>query len=275
MELSSHPGKGIVDMDEFIGTNCGVHFAGIGPKEGSACMIREGKNLCSITNGVPFRCYNQIVNGYPVVWDDSDKQAKQNGEWLIRDDDKIAPVQAPHLCLGTSPQCLLHLVSRDSPNRLTFQNHAELKESQNQVFSKDRKGIPLILSSHQNCCILYRNIDPVVIDIQFIKVAVLFIGGPLESSVLARFSKNNELVLDGHGGFVLRAMYNILKEGNIVTATRDNCDQPRPGQPYQVNDDGSISPIEAPHLVLGFPELKRITSGQSNEIQANTIKSTT
>mmetsp|Transcript_41956 Transcript_41956/g.98324 ORF Transcript_41956/g.98324 Transcript_41956/m.98324 type:complete len:423 (-) Transcript_41956:713-1981(-) len=278
LELSSHPGKGILSTCDFLGpqTNSRLckNFVGIGPKEGSVCVIREGNLLRWSKTNQTLRCFLQFISGSPLVWDDSEEQATQKGEWIIRDD-KIASLQAPHLCVGTTPQCHLHLVPRDSRNRLVFENHVELRESQNQIIPKDRKGIPLTLSSHPNCCIIYRSFDPIIdikshptIDIKSITVASLFIGGPLESSALARFSKNGELVLDEHGGLVMRTVFNILSEGIAVTGTRDNCDQPRLGQPFQVNDDGSISPVEAPHFVLGFPELFRTTVGLSNKTKA-------
>jgi len=260
LELSSHPHKGIAYLSTYLGaTNAlkklGIFFAGIGPKEGSACVIREGNLLQCVKNNDILRSYHKPVNGTAVLWNSADEHAKQNSGWIIRQDGKVSPEQAPHLCLGALPQCGLHLVSRDSQNRLTFEYHLELKESQNNLIPNDKKGIPLTLSSHPNCGVVYRSESP-TFEVHNFTVVHLCIGGPSESSALARFSKSKELVLDEHGGIVMFVVGGLLERGRGVIAKRYNCDQPRPGQPFQVNDDGSISPVDAPHIALGFPEIK-------------------
>mmetsp|Transcript_19249 Transcript_19249/g.43830 ORF Transcript_19249/g.43830 Transcript_19249/m.43830 type:complete len:92 (+) Transcript_19249:162-437(+) len=65
----------------------------------------------------------------------------------------------------------------------------------------------------------------------------------------------------------MRSVGNILENGNFVIATKDNCTHPRPGMSFQVNDDGSISPVEAPNLVLGFYDLSALSNDSSIQIK--------
>jgi len=93
-------------------------------------------------------------------------------------------------------------------------------------------------------------------NISLLSAAHLYLG-PVEDSLLVRFTENNEIFIENFGGLVFRSCRNSLERGNIVCATRDNCEHPRSGQKFQVNADGSISPTEAKHLALGFPEMGR------------------
>jgi len=277
LELSSHPGKGIARVEDFLKAQSeyinrkGLCFAAIGPKEGSLRVIRQGNSIRCTQSNCFFRIYHSIVDGAPLVWSSPEEKVEAKAEWIIRDDGKVSPVQATNLCLGTSPLCHLHLVEKDSSNQIIFENYLELKETQNHVHRSERKRIPLKLSSHPSCGIRYRVGTPNW-DIQFITIFPLFIGGgPEEKSIRARLSEKGEIILDETGKCVVRAVGNILEDGNAMIGTIDNSDQPRPGQPFQVNDNGSISPVEAPHLVLGFPQVGTVSNALSSEIKKKSI----
>uniref|UniRef100_A0A6U5HLF9 Uncharacterized protein n=1 Tax=Corethron hystrix TaxID=216773 RepID=A0A6U5HLF9_9STRA len=277
LELSSHPGKGIARVEDFLKAQSeyvnrkGLCFAAIGPKEGSLRVIRQGNSIRCTQSNCFFRIYHSIVDGAPLVWSSPEEKVEAKAEWIIRDDGKVSPVQATNLCLGTSPLSHLHLVEKDSPNQVNFENYLELKETQNQVYSSKWKRVPLKLSSHPNCGLRYRVGTPNW-DIQFITIFPLFIGGgPEEKSIRARLSEKGEIILDETGKCVVRAVGNILEDGNAMIGTIDNSDQPRPGQPFQVNDNGSISPVEAPHLVLGFPQVGTVSNALSSEIKKKSI----
>merc|ERR1711957_833162 len=247
LELSSHPGKGIVRIER-ITQFSGLPFVGMGPKELSVLAVKERNMLLCTNHREILRCFSSVAEGVPHVW--SSVKEKERGERIIRSDGKVSPVQNPHLCLAASPYTLFVLVSRHAANRAIFRNAAELKKSQEMTSSKNR--IPLTLMSHPNHGIV-EMVESSVCDVAFITVSVLYLG-PEKDSLSVKFTDHGEILFEIHGGLVLRVFQNILEAGNFLCATRDNCDCPRRGEQFQVNDDGSISLVEAPHLALGFSE---------------------
>uniref|UniRef100_A0A7S1B657 Uncharacterized protein n=2 Tax=Corethron hystrix TaxID=216773 RepID=A0A7S1B657_9STRA len=151
--------------------------------------------------------------------------------------------------MAMSPYTFCVFVHKDSANRLIFEKSAELKHSIGTGKSQNKKGVQLKFLSHPNYGLTPNKEFPVM-DLGPIKFMLLYIG-PAEEAVTARFSDNQELVLDDYGGMVFRGADNTLDNHNLVNATLDS----RPGQQFQVNDEGSISPVKAPHLVLGIPEV--------------------
>jgi len=258
LELSYPPNKGIVQINDFIGRNSfgdknGLIYSCLGPKEGSTRVVRQG-NLLHCVEGKGFlRFYLSDGDGAFICWSHSEEQKNEKSSWIIRNDGRISPLQNPKLCIAASPYPYLSLVAKDSPSCIIFKNHEDLRTSQDDNKKGKKKNISLELSSHPNLGIVTRPRKPMV-EIGFFSVVLLFIG-TAESSLFASFTKDQEIVFDAFDGFVLRCLGNILEEGTGLQATRDNCDRPRKGQQFQVNKNGSISPIEAPHLVLGFPEV--------------------
>eukprot|EP00587_Corethron_hystrix_P012178 CAMPEP_0113302862 /NCGR_PEP_ID=MMETSP0010_2-20120614/3513_1 /TAXON_ID=216773 ORGANISM="Corethron hystrix, Strain 308" /NCGR_SAMPLE_ID=MMETSP0010_2 /ASSEMBLY_ACC=CAM_ASM_000155 /LENGTH=181 /DNA_ID=CAMNT_0000156753 /DNA_START=640 /DNA_END=1182 /DNA_ORIENTATION=+ /assembly_acc=CAM_ASM_000155 len=112
------------------------------------------------------------------------------------------------------------------------------------------KYVPLTVSSHPNFGLGPLKEAPIM---RHNHISVMVINlGPFEDTLVARFSENKELVIDYNGGMVLRCRYNVLQKYNWLGFSKDDCEQPRLGQQFQVNKNGSISPIEAPHLSLGI-----------------------
>eukprot|EP00588_Corethron_pennatum_P020081 CAMPEP_0194321682 /NCGR_PEP_ID=MMETSP0171-20130528/17881_1 /TAXON_ID=218684 /ORGANISM="Corethron pennatum, Strain L29A3" /LENGTH=854 /DNA_ID=CAMNT_0039079677 /DNA_START=365 /DNA_END=2926 /DNA_ORIENTATION=+ len=255
LELSSHPDKGIVLMENFFATTSfthknNIHFAGIGPKEGSLTAVKEANYLrCTNSNRI-LRYYFSAKSGIPMTWSSDIEKSLKKSEWIIREDGKVSPCGAPHLCLASSPYTLLALVARGSPNQAIFENWVELEKSRHRR-GNNKKGILLKLKSHPNYGIVALSDSPVM-SITFISVLLLYFG-PAASSLSVRFTEHKELLIEDFGGLVFRPLYNLYEIGNFMSATKDNCDRPRLGGQWQVNKDGSISPVQAAHLALGFP----------------------
>mmetsp|Transcript_41910 Transcript_41910/g.98227 ORF Transcript_41910/g.98227 Transcript_41910/m.98227 type:complete len:924 (-) Transcript_41910:108-2879(-) len=266
LDLISHPGKGICRHSDFFGdqTQCwkkfGLSFTAVAPNEASVRVIRHGKYLQCAASDEILSFYGPANPGTTVVLS-SAGEGREKGEWILKKDGRISFTQAPHLCMAMSPTTFCVLVHKDSSNKLIFENSAELKKLIYNKNSENRKGVPLSFSSHPNFG-LTPNKEFSIMEVGPSKLMLLHIG-PAKEAVEARFSENQEIVLDDYGGMVFRANANILDNHNVVNATLDA----RPGQQFQVNDEGSISPVKAPHLVLGIPEV-----GFSNE-EANRIKS--
>jgi len=253
LELSSHPDRGILQKDNFLHkTSRKVNPAVIGPKEGAIYAVKEGNFLRCTGHDEILQSYHSIMPGMPIAFGTADEESKKKAEWIIRHDGKISPSKAPHLCLGSISYPMLILVERDSQNRVFFENSVELKDSQD-IKGEFQKGVSLKLKSSQNIGVVVSE-DVPVIDITFISVAFLYLG-PADDSLLVRFTENQEILLEKFNGFVFRAAFDSLESGNVVQASKDNCDHPRLGTKFQVNEDGSMSPSEALHLSLGFSEI--------------------
>lgn len=260
LELSSSPGKGLVRFDQFC---LGIPnfppksrniVAGIGPKEGFINATLKGNYLRCTQDGALLSTFNSVAPGSGTIWNYDFDQTKVKGEWIIREDGKISLVHAPNLCLGSCTNTFLGIVARNSLNRAIFKNSKRLKESQVMGGGKDKRAISLVLKSAVNCGIVASKEFP-RFDTAASRTLVPLFFGPTEETLSARFTENQEIFIVDFGGIVLRAGFDILRIGNFVQGTRDNCENPRLGTQFEINDDGSISPVKAPHLALGFPEI--------------------
>eukprot|EP00588_Corethron_pennatum_P034102 CAMPEP_0194349516 /NCGR_PEP_ID=MMETSP0171-20130528/107136_1 /TAXON_ID=218684 /ORGANISM="Corethron pennatum, Strain L29A3" /LENGTH=243 /DNA_ID=CAMNT_0039116977 /DNA_START=2141 /DNA_END=2872 /DNA_ORIENTATION=- len=187
---------------------------------------------------------------------------KPGTKFIINEDRSMSPKLCPTLCIGVSTYPMVLLVARDSPNRAIFKYSSELLREK----GAEGNNISLDLISHPNCA-LVPALDQHVMKSGCISYSYLGIG-PAENALKARFSKRNEIIFEIGGGLLMRAVSNSLAFGNFIICTKDEFLMARRGQQFMVNEEGSISPVEAPHLALGFQVPGKANTIVSDELIA-------
>ena len=157
-----------------------------------------------------------------------------------------APPRPPH----EPDACKLVLTTRAAPNQIVFEHASNL-----------RAGTPhvaLTLSSHPGCAVVVRVTSgphhvghPWMAD----ELGV----GPARSAAMATLDRSGFL-LSSHGtapGKVLDVSMWKYEPGNEVNFvgsqhTRRETFKAGGGRTFALNDDGTMSPAQAPHLVVGF-----------------------
>jgi len=265
LDLISHPGSAIVSLDFSAGKNVfstiGNGFLpGIGSKESAMHAFYEDECLHSVENKMVFEPFNTQEGAfmYLAVKD----MNKPGTKFIINEDRSMSPKLCPTLCIGVSTYPMVLLVARDSPNRAIFKYSSELLREK----GAEGNNISLDLISHPNCA-LVPALDQHVMKSGCISYSYLGIG-PAENALKARFSKRNEIIFEIGGGLLMRAVSNSLAFGNFIICTKDEFLMARRGQQFMVNEEGSISPVEAPHLALGFQVPGKANTIVSDELIA-------
>jgi len=285
LELESHEGKAICQSAEQHGGSTGCYFynACIGTIEGALLAKYDGERIeiverdgCvegtiihfpqivqnmqnrQLANETPVEGMPLIIYNYTLKPNKTARSKYNLGDissfTIDKEDGSISPKSAPHLVVGTG-KLPLNFVSRDSPCRLIFEN----LHRKNRLYGNDSCGLfPLgRVISHPGKSIICSHTMKVD------EIFTSFMGLGSEDEVGEGISlclRNGQLSLpNGLGLFYL------------------SCGSVRPGEqllacmPYdpkkrncvgmflelmglfemQVNDDGSLSPVNAPHFALG------------------------
>eukprot|EP00587_Corethron_hystrix_P016639 CAMPEP_0113313784 /NCGR_PEP_ID=MMETSP0010_2-20120614/10078_1 /TAXON_ID=216773 ORGANISM="Corethron hystrix, Strain 308" /NCGR_SAMPLE_ID=MMETSP0010_2 /ASSEMBLY_ACC=CAM_ASM_000155 /LENGTH=361 /DNA_ID=CAMNT_0000169883 /DNA_START=1422 /DNA_END=2503 /DNA_ORIENTATION=- /assembly_acc=CAM_ASM_000155 len=264
LELKSHPGYGIVRMDDkfnFTGNKImswDYIFLGVGLKESSLVVNYDGRSMQSLPSGhklavhagvlaesMPVAIMSEVQFHNPDNKETNEKSKKKlcAGSMLTVDQDgSIYPSMAPHLRLGIAEYPNLYLVDRGSPNRAVFRYFVHLQSMQkynSETQPNEAPGTKLELDSHPGMGIVgYKLIhNPIVNKGQLGALRL----GPAEEALSGRFNDENHLVFTGmYNGLAMTTGFaQNLKCGKMVYAS--TCDDSW-FYDFKVNVDGTISP---------------------------------
>eukprot|EP00588_Corethron_pennatum_P011457 CAMPEP_0194270880 /NCGR_PEP_ID=MMETSP0169-20130528/4788_1 /TAXON_ID=218684 /ORGANISM="Corethron pennatum, Strain L29A3" /LENGTH=1053 /DNA_ID=CAMNT_0039013083 /DNA_START=309 /DNA_END=3467 /DNA_ORIENTATION=+ len=279
LELISHPGHGIVPMtseSEYLSSWGSFCFLGISTSESSIQVQYDGDFITRVDDGTVMNVsagwlYEgmalAIVPG-PKNESERKKQLKMtNGSrrFIINHDGTISVANRPDLVLGISRNPNLYLVDRYSPNRAIFKNVEKIRQSSNDSKEiEDCDGIKLELKSHAPYTIMPINKDVLVNDIFQSSFRVLGLG-PSEDALQVIYRKN-KIIVRNHNNYFLSLHFPGHFAGNGVNIVGSALDSwltiwfvkiwteviARKLVDFSINNDGTISPLNAPHLVLGF-----------------------
>jgi len=288
LELSSNPGYGIVRMSDSytqvnINNNSWEYVTlGVGLKDSALVVNYDGHLIRNAFDGRMFYVgQGSFYEGMSVTLRSSFKKENDTTEskltekilqdandgWAFTIDPEgiIYPTLAPHLCLGISPFPILYLVAHDSPSRAVFKHFIELsktKKPQKITVEENRNiyqsstqqtvdnGITLELESHPGMGIvsLCENIPMY----PMVNSRTCTVGlGPVSNALTAKLNEDDHLLILGkYSGSILWPVTSSSLESGVVLVMTffTEGDHIR----FKVNDDGTISPIGAEHLVLGF-----------------------
>jgi len=175
--------------------------------------------------------------------------------FLINSEGSISPSVAPHLALGISLLPTLRLVKQNSPNKVIFNNVNLLKENQSSLNKTGEKirseGIKLEFLSHPGCSLVQKH--------EMIKYNS-FLGfrvgiGASNEAFQVHFLQNGEIMLRDSETF-LHIYGGKLAEGQPICLLQKvplwyRLWYLKQQRRFKINNDGSISPMYAPYLVIG------------------------
>uniref|UniRef100_A0A7S1FMA3 NB-ARC domain-containing protein n=1 Tax=Corethron hystrix TaxID=216773 RepID=A0A7S1FMA3_9STRA len=215
----------------------------------------------------------------PIQMKDTNEEPEQVSNFLpclnssaqsfsIAFDGTIYPTMAPHLCLGVSPYPHLVLVSKNSPCRAIFKNFSDLqslyKIPKKNAHSIERDqleeqcnvddGIKLELASHPGMGVVH--IFGKKMQTSIASVHIDFLGlGPLKNAISAKMTEKGEILFQGKCEGVLCPSSPTPEIGDILLVLNVNpFSDGTDNETYKfiVHDNGTISPMLYPSLVLGF-----------------------
>eukprot|EP00588_Corethron_pennatum_P006228 CAMPEP_0194299370 /NCGR_PEP_ID=MMETSP0169-20130528/60683_1 /TAXON_ID=218684 /ORGANISM="Corethron pennatum, Strain L29A3" /LENGTH=1148 /DNA_ID=CAMNT_0039049463 /DNA_START=34 /DNA_END=3480 /DNA_ORIENTATION=- len=281
LELTSHPGYGIVPMNppdsDFMASLGLFTYLGIGRSESSMEVKYDGDFITRATDGFVMNVtggwlYEGValaVKPGPKNEQEHKKHLKMtNGSrrFLINDEGTISPTNCPDLVLGISKKPGLYLVDRYSPNRARFKNVDQIINSANDKSSENGNGggIRLELQSHAPYGIVPITKLVTFKDKQQISFRRLGLG-PLENALQVIY-QNNKIIIRNYDNYLLALHIPGKFAGNSINmfgSTIPNWEERwffkiwnrfafKKNTDFAVNDDGTISPLDAPHLALGF-----------------------
>ena len=234
-------------------------------------LVREDGSLLIVSS-------TELVHGSPVTmtsWlspsqiDDasSSEVAKHffvdlegRGSFILHQDGSLSPLHAQHLVIGISPYPAVTLVERYSIHCFLFQNADDFWKAPAPV-----NGTPLILKSHPGLAVtagsLYRGAFGIA-EIQDLVVAPINEVEILNLTSID-FKKHHEFALSSSNDMNLIPLnlhlavnvplrlvkYNVSR-GSLAFTLLSFLIQ-GPNTTWVVNSEGSISPLNAPHLALG------------------------
>jgi len=270
--LSSHPGHAIVpiknhfDYLPFFGDFCPL---GIGSEEGAMKVSYDNHYIARIKDGAEMNVHcGWVHEGVEVNLKPSPTSKKANLEqvttsergFVINENGTVSTAKRPDLVLGLGYYPRLYLVDRFSMNCAIFKNAHALLQSEKSSYSDDNTGIPLELASHPTCAIAtISSVIPHKLGFCQMKLGL----GPKEKALKVVYLKN-KLIVCGSNDFYLCSPFagaSIMIAGSKIPYDSqsllskllryfilDNMSN------FSVNDDGTISPLNAPHLALGFQQ---------------------
>jgi len=268
LELSSHPEHSIAPMgDKFENTmyHGPVLELVFGPKENSVCATYDGDFITRVDDGAVLNvAHGSFVEGVSVVLKPGPRTPREREKhkkimnrsrcFIINSEGSISPLAAPFLAIGISPYSNLRLIKRNSPNRAIFKNaksliecQLELKKTNNKIISD---GIDLELLSHPGCSLVQTH---GWIDVGSFSAARIGVG-PNHETLKVHFLQDGQIILHGREGFITVFGRRLIEGGSICLFKKvpfwyKYCYLKQQGS-FTINNDGSISPTYAPHLVI-------------------------
>jgi len=181
-----------------------------------------------------------------------------NRMFIINEDGTVSVASHPHFVLGLSYYPKLYLVDQFSPNRAIFKNAHALVQSEQSGCNNDEEDVQLELISHPGYAIA-----PISVPM-FLPFSLVFwkLGlGPQESA-LKVVCRKNKVIFRGNFDLYLSTYFPGLTAGNPIMLIGSNSESFLKklivnsticnSLDFICNNDGSISPLKAPHLALGF-----------------------
>jgi len=274
--LSSHPGRAIVplknDFDHYplLGYFC---FLGIGSEESAMKVTHDGDFITRIEDGAVMNvAQGWLQEGVDLALKPGPRSEKERREQLkmtngsrrfvINEDGTVSPKNCQNLVLGLCFHPKLFLVDRFSQNRAVFKNIDVLlkkKESDD-----DDDAVMLELLSHPNFAIT--PISTLVSHNLAAGCGHMKLGlGPKENSIKVVYRKNKIIVSASNYFFLCLYFYGAFAGNQVMlvgseTPIEHNFLKRISIKIYRlflfsdffINEDGTISPSNAPHLALGF-----------------------
>jgi hypothetical protein len=183
--------------------------------------------------------------------------------FVVNTDGSISPLEAPHLAIGISRFPAVTLMERFSPNRFIFQNAETFWNAPAPV-----NGTALVLKSHPGLAVVtyprYRGAFGLV------NVMDVLVGPANNDTyrtlhLLARdsFRHHDFTLRDATGANLVPMSMNLfpdvplklmkynVSQSTFVNAVLSLLIQTERNATWIINAEGSISPVNAPHLVLG------------------------
>ena len=275
LELSSHPGQGVVLVRPQWGKmgTLKYHGLGIGSKESSIRLCAHDKIFWRKTDGARLTVLVGCKQGDMLLLTPSNLAPLQTTpclfDFVVNDDGSISPCDDIGLALGIGDFPLV-LVPRNSPNRLIFKYGKSLCDSGKKNSGHgtlERKGFSLELSSHPGCSVKFRtewpfNIGPAALNLMTV--------GPMEDAVHASY--DGRTIKSCKDGAVLRVMeedgllYNVGSPASFFLGRTKKMTCWKGGiNDFIINKEGSISPMHARSLALGSACLSRANSIATQE----------
>lgn len=243
----------------------------VGAEESAIKATVDGDFITRIEDGAIFNVMGGWLNeGVEITLKFGPKNEKErqkqltmtNGSrrFIINIDGTVSPRNRPILVLGTNHYPRLYLVDRCSPNCAVFKNIDGLSRSGEPDVDGD-DGIPLELLSHPSCGI--GALSPFVPNLY--NIGFMNIGMCKEENALKVVYRKNNLIISCFHSVHLTMQYPVPYAGNSIMAL--GMEKP-PNflhflfnkfrllffscTYFSLNSDGTISPMNAPHLALGF-----------------------
>jgi len=191
------------------------------------------------------------------------KASNYSQRFVINEDGTVSTARCSNLVLGLSYFPKLYLVDRMSPNRAVFKNVDALHQSRNSPGYSDAEGIKLELISHPTYAIAPTSARIVIrFGSGFIKL-----GLGSEENALRVVYRINKFIIQSCNNSYLSHKLPASFAGNQIIAIGG--DKPNFSESlftkfvlmnfiwgkwteFSLNGDGTISPLNAPHLALGF-----------------------
>ena len=278
LELRSHPGMAIVPLYPDLTARSYMMLGlknytelGIGPvKQALDISVAERTIFQRDVDGALMALGSGIVEvGSPVLLTSGNKDdiSLKISHFIVHDDGSISPKEAPHLVIGIFSLPKVTLVPRDSSHRFIFEKSKDLALSAKRALGSS-EGVDLILKSHPNLAVV-QAMEPYNQE-NIMRVMELGVG-PKENALRLSFedvgyetSENQILLLKRPtDGFVLLPFDRRLFAGNRMIMTKYEVDSFLITAmiandcmlTFTLNEEGSISPRNAPHLTLGSTNL--------------------
>ena len=174
---------------------------------------------------------------------------------VINEGGEISPKGYPSIALGFGDPPIF-LVPRDSPNRVILQYGSELKHNmlpqvgydpitdQSKIFSFE-------LRSHPGQSIVRSQRDVKVGKCTMNSLRI----GPIDKGI--KLSHDGRILACANTGLVMKVPTSEVCAGSILILYKETSKSATiakgEGCDFTINDDGSISPLNAPHLAIGTP----------------------
>jgi len=268
--LSSHPGRAIVpvknhfDSSSFSGQYI---FLGIGAEESAMKVSYDGDFIARVDDGAVMNVLQGWINEGVTITIKPGPTSKRerlrqlqmtnaSRRFIINEDGTVSAASRPNLVLGLSFYPKLYLVDQFSPNRAVFKNVNALSDD------NEDGDILLELISHPEHAIAPTSEE--IVSLKFFIFVKLGLG-PKENA-LKVFRCKNKIFFRGCNDLYLAWNYSGSVAGTPINLL--GSDIPHSSQTFFqkifikfvidkwsnfcINNDGTISPLNAPHLALGF-----------------------
>jgi len=223
--------------------------------------IKDGARM-NIFNGWVNEGIEVSIKPFPTSKREHLQQVRSSASrrFIINENGTVSTASNPNLVLGLGYFPKLYLVHRSSTNRAIFKNTHALLQSEQSLFTDYNTGIQLELTSHPTYAITpVSSFIPHRFGIGQMKLGL----GPKESALKVVYLKN-KLIVCGTKNFYV--CYPFQGSSMIIGGSKipyesqsllsklliffifDNISN------FSVNNDGTISPLNAPHLALGFQQ---------------------